>query len=98
GFAERRATIRPGETLVLFTDGVTEALDGADRLFSEERLAAFLAASGDLPAARLTRAIVDAVERFADGAAQADDITCLALRFTPRNNPLPPSGGAGQPP
>ncbi|MGQ9365239.1 SpoIIE family protein phosphatase [Azospirillum sp. ST 5-10] len=75
-------TLARGDTLLLYTDGVTEAMDPADRLYSDEKLL-------DLARHRLAghsaRAIVDAVVtsvgEHANGAEQSDDITVLALRY-----------------
>jgi sigma-B regulation protein RsbU (phosphoserine phosphatase) len=72
--------LRPGQTLFLYTDGVTEAADRADRMFSEERLRETLAArSGGA-----VKAMVEDVRRevlgFVEDAAQSDDLTMLAIR------------------
>ncbi len=71
--------LAPGDTLVLYTDGVTEAFDGALRPFGVERLLAALDPA--LDATAQCRAVVDAVHAFADGAEPSDDITVLALSF-----------------
>jgi sigma-B regulation protein RsbU (phosphoserine phosphatase) len=74
--------LAPGETLFLYTDGVSEAEDAEARLFGRARMLAGLAALG---AEAMPPAVVAAVMRdvaaFAEGTAQADDITALALRF-----------------
>jgi sigma-B regulation protein RsbU (phosphoserine phosphatase) len=82
-YGESRRRLAPGEMLVAFTDGVTEASDAGARLFSEERAAEALRAGGVTSAAGAVDAIVSAVEAFAGQAAQADDITILALQFRP---------------
>jgi sigma-B regulation protein RsbU (phosphoserine phosphatase) len=72
--------LRPGEGLFLFTDGITEAMDPAGALFSEERLEAALAPlTGSAPRA-VVDGVLDEVRRFAAGAPQSDDIAALALR------------------
>jgi phosphoserine phosphatase RsbU/P len=73
-------TLTPDETLCLFTDGITEAIDPAQTLFGKDRLAALLAGQTDAPPEALVRCVVAAVNDFAQGAPQADDITALALR------------------
>jgi len=71
---------RPGHTLVLFTDGVSEAYDPGQELFGEERLLAHLAASPGRDARETTLGIVEAVRRHAAGAKQSDDITVVSVR------------------
>jgi sigma-B regulation protein RsbU (phosphoserine phosphatase) len=76
-----RVRLRPGETLLMYTDGITEATDGALNMYGQERMLACLARhaeNGDDDAARY---LVADVESFAAGHGQADDITVLALRW-----------------
>jgi phosphoserine phosphatase RsbU/P len=75
--------LRPGATLVLFTDGVSEALDQNDELFGEERLLEYLAASPDRSARDTALGVLDAVRRHAAGAKQSDDITIVSVRYAP---------------
>jgi hypothetical protein len=72
-------TARLSGQLLIFTDGVTEAMSPADELYSEARLEALLTNAKDPPEA-LTGRIIDDVESYAAGAEQADDITILAYR------------------
>jgi phosphoserine phosphatase RsbU/P len=76
--------LQPGETLVLFTDGVSEAFDANQELFGEERLLALLAASPKQSARETTLSVLDAVRRHATGAKQSDDITVLSVRYEGR--------------
>jgi serine phosphatase RsbU (regulator of sigma subunit) len=76
-FEVRRTTLAPGETLFAFTDGVSEARDGAGRLFTEERLLALLA-EGHPSATALLERVGTAVSGYAAGAERSDDITMLA--------------------
>jgi sigma-B regulation protein RsbU (phosphoserine phosphatase) len=69
-----------GESLVLFTDGVTEAADPASVLFGEERLRACLAGGTGQAAADTVDQLLRAVRGFAAGAPQSDDITFVAVR------------------
>jgi sigma-B regulation protein RsbU (phosphoserine phosphatase) len=80
-YAESVARLDPGDVLLLFTDGVTEALDPEGQLFTEARLRDTLSNDGVASAEGAARAVVAAVDSFAAGAEQADDITVLALRF-----------------
>jgi PAS domain S-box-containing protein len=87
GVAERAeyrcGTLRlsPGESLLLYTDGVTEAMDTARSLYREERLESFLARAPDAGMAELVAGIVKDVQEFSTGAPQHDDITVLACRY-----------------
>ncbi len=80
-FTERVCRLAPGDGVVLFTDGVTEAFDPAGEAFGEPRLAGLLTEGGRDDAAALVDRVVEGVLRFAGAAPQADDITCLALRL-----------------
>lgn len=81
------ATVRvePGGTLVFYTDGVTEAESGKGSFFTEQRLRAVLECSKDRPAGELTNRIVDALNDFANGNEQTDDVTILSVRYKPRS-------------
>lgn len=72
-------TLAPGETLLLYTDGVTDAVDTQQAMFTRERL---LQAASELAAAPegLAGALRHRVEAFSAGALQADDITLFTLR------------------
>jgi sigma-B regulation protein RsbU (phosphoserine phosphatase) len=80
--AEKRV-LEPGETLVLFTDGVSEAFSPDEELFGEERLLAHLAQEPGRTAAETTRSVVEAVRHHAAGAKQSDDITVVSVRCAP---------------
>ena len=73
--------LQPGETLVLFTDGVSEALDPNDDLFGEERLLEYLRDSADRGPRDIALGVLDAVRRHAAGAKQSDDITIVSVRY-----------------
>ena len=72
--------IEPGEVLLLFTDGITEAENADHALYSSDRLARALAAAATVDAQHVVAAVIDDVVRFVGGAEQADDMTVLALR------------------
>ena len=82
GIDSETIALHTGETLVLFTDGVSEAFDIDQELFGEERLLALLAAAPGASARDTTLAVLDAVRRHAAGAKQSDDITVLSVRFS----------------
>ena len=70
-----------GESLLVYTDGVTEAMDRKQDFYGEERLAGLLAQYGTTPAAELVARVMADVEEFAAGEAQSDDITVLAMKY-----------------
>lgn len=70
----------PGDLLVAYTDGVTEAFDPEEREFGEERLLDVVLAARELAADQLAARIVDAVHEFVRDAPQHDDITLLVAR------------------
>jgi sigma-B regulation protein RsbU (phosphoserine phosphatase) len=80
-YSTARATLEPGDTLVLFSDGVTEAADPNQQEFGISRLQGMLAGQHDVPLEQLQQTIVESVERFAGEASQADDITLLLVRY-----------------
>jgi phosphoserine phosphatase RsbU/P len=82
-YRESRRWLAPGDLLVVYTDGVSEAQDAGGRLFSEERLAEIVRADGAEPTEAVVDRILAAVDTFESGAERADDITVLALRFLP---------------
>jgi phosphoserine phosphatase RsbU/P len=71
----------PGDTLVLFSDGVTEAMDPSEQLFGVPRLREALNSLGQVPLEDLQQAVLQSVENFARGASQADDLTLLLVRY-----------------
>jgi sigma-B regulation protein RsbU (phosphoserine phosphatase) len=74
-------TLDPGDTLILFSDGVTEAVDAEDEMFGFSRLHELLTGQHEVPLDQLQKKIVDAVENFSSGAKQADDVTVLLVRY-----------------
>ncbi len=70
--------LRPGDSLLAWTDGITEAFDAGDRAFGEGRLSATVRA--EYSARENCERLLAAVHAFADGAPQSDDITVLAVR------------------
>jgi sigma-B regulation protein RsbU (phosphoserine phosphatase) len=73
-----------GDGLLLYTDGVTEAMDSSQQLWSEGRLMEFLKTAEESAPDLLIQRLIDEVHRFAGGAEQSDDITVLALRYLGR--------------
>jgi sigma-B regulation protein RsbU (phosphoserine phosphatase) len=80
-YETHRLQLRPGDGIFLFTDGVTEAMEEHDVLYSEERLQEVLRRLSGRPANEMVREVVADVRRHAGDAPQSDDITVLALRY-----------------
>lgn len=80
-YATREYPIRPGETVVLFTDGISEATDAAGELFGTQRLANAMAAAEGSPES-VESAVLTSVASFVADAPAADDATLLC--FGPR--------------
>ena len=76
-------SLEPGDTFVLFSDGVSEAMNPNDDFYGEERLLAVLAGASGATSAEIVARVLADVRAFADGAKQSDDITVLAARFAP---------------
>jgi len=74
--------LNPGDTVFLYTDGVTEAADGENNLFTATRLLTVSNASKDCEPKELLLSIKGEIDKFANSAEQADDITMLALKIT----------------
>jgi sigma-B regulation protein RsbU (phosphoserine phosphatase) len=81
-YRDENLQLQPNDIVLLFTDGITEALDSNDDFFGEQRLEELLSNFHALPPAALVDRTVEAVQVFSKGTAQADDITCLALRYS----------------
>ena len=73
--------LEPGDTLVLFSDGVTEAVDPDEQMFGTPRLKQLLTGQLECPLEHLQKCVLEAVENFARGAHQADDLTLLIVRY-----------------
>jgi len=81
-YAEGSLVLAPGDALFLYTDGVTEAFDVDERAYGEERLETLLkSGANEWSVLELSERVLASVHIFERGAPQADDITCLTLRY-----------------
>ena len=80
-YRSEKIVLRAGDGLFLYTDGVTEAMDGGGNQFSEPRLEEFLRQANGSSATEIIRGAVDQVSRHTAGAPQSDDITVLTLKY-----------------
>ena len=81
GYKTQLTTLKPGSSLILYTDGVTEAMDHENKLYSNDRLIQMLEMEKSDCAQELVENIVLSVREFVGAVAQSDDITVLALTF-----------------
>ncbi len=80
-YSSATLVLQPGDTLFLFTDGVSEAMNPVDEEFGETRLEVVLAQVAHQPVGVLLESVTNAVRDFAAEAPQSDDITCLVVRY-----------------
>jgi len=78
--------LREGDWLVMYTDGVNEAMNVNDEEFGEKRLEELIRAGRDTSAAGMIEAISNAVKQHTEGAPQSDDITLVVLRCNCKEN------------
>jgi phosphoserine phosphatase RsbU/P len=79
-------TLAAGDAIFLYTDGVTEAFDKNDEMFSDERLEAVLRDARSGRPEAVISAVSKAVRAFCDGAEQSDDITAAVIRLQPERS------------
>jgi sigma-B regulation protein RsbU (phosphoserine phosphatase) len=80
-FEEETIQLAPGDVLVAFSDGVTEALSATNEEYGEERLLACVGPLRGKPVGEILDAIFASVRDFTTGAVQSDDVTALVLRY-----------------
>jgi sigma-B regulation protein RsbU (phosphoserine phosphatase) len=80
-YTSSRIQLEPGDTLLLYTDGVTEAEDQSRNLFQDGRLKEVFGQHQHSPLNTLQDGIFSALEKFTEGASQSDDVTLLVVRY-----------------
>ena len=80
-YEEREIVLAPGDRLLFYTDGVTDAIDAEERPFAAEGLIEALESSGDVDVHELVRTVAGRVRAFAGAGPQFDDITLMALGY-----------------
>jgi len=80
-YDDEHTRLEPGDVLVVYSDGVTEALNMAGEEYSDDRLAEVTQAHRTAPLDDFVQRIVSSVQTFASGASQSDDVTVLVLRY-----------------
>jgi phosphoserine phosphatase RsbU/P len=80
-YQQASLTLEPGDILIGFTDGVSEAMNIQDEEWGEERLLPALKACANRKAAEMIPSVMDAADRFVDGAPQHDDMTLVVMKL-----------------
>ena len=78
-------SLEPGDTFVLFSDGVSEAMNTEEDFYGEERLLKLLSGCAGASAADTVARVLGDVRVFAGSAKQSDDITVLAAHYAPQS-------------
>lgn len=84
-YRTEKIALAPGDTLILYTDGVTEAMDCNKVLYAEDRLMDAVERNKSHPVHLLVPEIMKSVKNFTGGEPQSDDITILTVRFRGKN-------------
>ena len=82
-FETVQAQLEPGDKVVIYSDGLTEAENSEGAFFDPERLRMCLREHAALEAPALHAALRNAVDRFAEGGAMRDDVTALVIEYSP---------------
>jgi sigma-B regulation protein RsbU (phosphoserine phosphatase) len=80
-YQDREFTLGPGDCIFVYTDGVPEASNDVSAMFGEERLTDALNDNAGSAPEELVVRVRRAVDRFADGTPQFDDITMLCVKY-----------------
>jgi phosphoserine phosphatase RsbU/P len=80
-YKPRQTRLAPGDVVVMYTDGVTEAVNSDNQMFGDERLEKLVRESVDLSAEEIKQRILDEVLNFTAGLPQGDDITLIVLKM-----------------
>jgi sigma-B regulation protein RsbU (phosphoserine phosphatase) len=79
-YSVQRLQLNPGDSLVLYTDGLTEAQDRADTEYGSERLASLVKGRHDLPPQALTEVCLEDLKTFLSGIPKTDDLSIMVIR------------------
>jgi len=79
-YEESSLELAPGDVLVVYSDGITEAVNAVDEQFEEERLAAVVAEHRNAPAASIVEQIMETVRAYAGDSEQSDDMTVVVVK------------------
>jgi sigma-B regulation protein RsbU (phosphoserine phosphatase) len=80
-YQSEKTVLTPGDSLILYTDGIPEAININENVFSENRLREFIKQSSLLSPDQIIHGLISEVNSFVGNAAQSDDITTMAIKF-----------------
>lgn len=81
-YQEERLFLKPGDLFIVYSDGITEAMNSENKVFSEERLSETVGKCCDRPTVEIVEDVKTAVHEHVKDCAQSDDLTLLALRYS----------------
>ncbi len=87
-YKQQSYEMKKGDTLFLYTDGVTEATNSENKLFGDDRLLETIKKSGDLDTANTCTFVKKEIDKFVQDVPQFDDITMLAVKFNGSDEPV----------
>ena len=78
-YQSRPLQLNPGDILVVYSDGLTDAQNKLDQMFGEERLLQIIREEGRLGSQAIKQKLLNAIEEFTEGTPQTDDITLVVV-------------------
>ena len=84
-YVMQEAMLSPGSILFLYTDGLSEAMNEERKQFGVKRIEEVLSTCNDLQPNDILNKVKDALHGFVKNAVQSDDLTMLAIRYTPKH-------------
>jgi len=87
-YVVEKTTLKPGDAVFLYTDGVTDASNHAEELYSVQRLREVVEHCPDSEPSTIVSQVAASVDRFADGTPQADDIAMLCVQYYGAQRPI----------
>jgi sigma-B regulation protein RsbU (phosphoserine phosphatase) len=81
GYQSNVVMLKPGDSVFIFTDGITEAFNSNEEEFGEKRLGEFFTNKNSLATSEQVENLFAEIKSFSEGVEQSDDITCLALKY-----------------
>ena len=80
-YFEETTNLNPGDTLIVYTDGVTEAMDPETTFFTRDRILDAVRFNGPRTSSDVLGALLASVRAFAGNAPQSDDITVMVVQY-----------------
>lgn len=82
-YQPEHTTMAPGDTLILYTDGLTEAFNAQEQQFGPPRAMQLMARCSGMKPKEIVSHLVNEVKQFAGPTEQSDDLTLLVIRYKP---------------